>query len=84
MLITTIIPTLSIYSQRLLPWVMLWTLFGFVTKEYDAVVGDSSDANENAPLLHKGPQYRRLSDFLDDRDAEEETCFKVQFLVGML
>lgn len=74
----------TVYSQRLIPWILLWTLFWFATKEYDAAVGDISDAQEHAPLLHKAPQYRRFTDFLDDRDCRGETSFHLRFLVEML
>lgn len=74
----------AVYSHELLPWIMLWTLFWFATKEYDAAVGDLSEADEHAPLLHKAPQYRRFTDFLDDNDCYEETSFHVRFLVEML
>lgn len=74
----------TIYSQRILPLLMLWTLCWLAAKEYDAAIGDVTVANENAPLLHKQPQYRRFADFLDNRDCVEETGFEIQSLVEML
>jgi len=74
----------SIYSQKLLPWVILWTLFWLVTKEYDAAIGDISAADENAPLQHQPPKYRRFSDFLGGTDCQTATGFEVSELEKML
>lgn len=73
-----------VYSQRILPWMMIWTLFWVVVKGYDAAVGDIPLAAENIPLSHGPPKYRRISDFRDNTEAFNKTFFHVEDMEEML
>ena len=66
-----------------MPWAMFWTFFWLVAREYDALVGDMPEWEENSPLQHNPPKYRRIADFVDDTDAQDETGFRIEFLHEM-
>jgi hypothetical protein len=74
----------TIFTQQLLLWMVLRTLFWIAAKEYDAAVGDIPLAVKNAPVSHSLPRYRRFANFRDDTNAYNNTVYHIVHMQWML